>query len=473
MGDNKLGTDVQEAVKGFVDKLRRNVLANSSSDLADKLIDILATSSSENTVTLDVTKFKLVADGVTDNSPAFQQMVFDAFTKMKGSGSPKYKIHFYFPSGKYKFNTAIDFYGVKNIGVIGEGNTTANPNKASNRSSYLDFSGTPDHKAFIRLQSNVTLRGLWIEASAGGDFGTPAIEFPYFCQGAEISYVTVTNAEIGIKFGPWNAFNVRLNNVSTGTCATAGIYFDSVGGVFMNQCSDSQSKEGFVFDSPRWVTLIGCGASWGQRGIVFKSALGGNAVTLIGCDFGGNIAYSFQGPSAIDGITMIGAQSSASAKDIEESGPATNRYVMINSDNYGWGWGFMDNIQKFSIIGPSAANPTALRFIEQIYMSGDFNGKGMVFNRKDAGATNYSVLATDFIVTVDNSAAPRQITLPSALAVAGRSFIIKDERGNAGAQAITVVGQGGETIDGNPNVVLSVNYDIITVYSNGANWFKI
>ena len=61
------------------------------------------------------------------------------------------------------------------------------------------------------------------------------------------------------------------------------------------------------------------------------------------------------------------------------------------------------------------------------------------------------------------------VTLPTAVGIEGQYFIIK----NSGTGVITIDGDGSETIDGAANKVLAVQYESLTVVSNGANWVVV
>lgn len=91
-----------------------------------------------------------------------------------------------------------------------------------------------------------------------------------------------------------------------------------------------------------------------------------------------------------------------------------------------------------------------------------------------ATAISYTALVTDYIIGVTSTAAARTITLPTAAAAGkGRIFIIKDESGAAGTNNITIDGNGAETIDGAATKVISTNYGVVRIYSNGTAWFTI
>ena len=49
-------------------------------------------------------------------------------------------------------------------------------------------------------------------------------------------------------------------------------------------------------------------------------------------------------------------------------------------------------------------------------------------------------------------------------------IIVKDETGHAATHNITINGTSGQTIDGAASVVISANYGVVRLYSNGSNW---
>jgi len=105
---------------------------------------------------------------------------------------------------------------------------------------------------------------------------------------------------------------------------------------------------------------------------------------------------------------------------------------------------------------------------------------GQGVNRTDAGAANYnpSAQTSDYLITADNTAAPRNIIISTedvtnSNTSAPRTFVIKDEYGNATAQNLTITLENGGTIDGAANAVISGNYDSLTIYVDGTNAYII
>lgn len=82
-------------------------------------------------------------------------------------------------------------------------------------------------------------------------------------------------------------------------------------------------------------------------------------------------------------------------------------------------------------------------------------------------AGNYTLTNSDSIVLVDSTAAPRTITLPTAVGSAGRQYLIKV---SAGAKMVTVNTTSSQTIDGALTVGLPGFPFSMAVVSNGANW---
>ena len=86
--------------------------------------------------------------------------------------------------------------------------------------------------------------------------------------------------------------------------------------------------------------------------------------------------------------------------------------------------------------------------------------------RTVASPTTTHTIATD-IVLCNGGGTPFTATLPAA--ASGKIVMIK----NTGTDAIAIVGDGGDTIDGASSYILYHRYETVTVVSNGSNWFII
>lgn len=108
---------------------------------------------------------------------------------------------------------------------------------------------------------------------------------------------------------------------------------------------------------------------------------------------------------------------------------------------------------------------------------GSISATGTIHGRyvRTATAISYTALTSDTIVGVTSTAAPRTITLPdSATAGSGFYLVVKDESGAAGTNNITITRAGSDTIDGATSIVITVNYGVLKIYSDGAGkWFTL
>jgi len=90
------------------------------------------------------------------------------------------------------------------------------------------------------------------------------------------------------------------------------------------------------------------------------------------------------------------------------------------------------------------------------------SGPGLV-NYVGVTAT-YAILADDYIV--DATANTFTATLPTAVGREGKVYVIK----NSGTGTLTIATTSAQTIDGEPNYLLAVQYESISIVSDGSNW---
>lgn len=87
------------------------------------------------------------------------------------------------------------------------------------------------------------------------------------------------------------------------------------------------------------------------------------------------------------------------------------------------------------------------------------------------GATSYNILATDSTVLLTATTGTITATLPTAVGITGRQYVIK--RTGTGATSYTVNTTSSQTIDGATTYTLAAQYATVTVQSDGANWVII
>ena len=83
------------------------------------------------------------------------------------------------------------------------------------------------------------------------------------------------------------------------------------------------------------------------------------------------------------------------------------------------------------------------------------------------------VAVTDYYLGC-NTSAPVTLNLPdAALAGSGKKMIIKDETGLASTNPITIDPSGAQLIDGQSNYILQVNYESVSIVSDGSQWLIV
>ena len=87
----------------------------------------------------------------------------------------------------------------------------------------------------------------------------------------------------------------------------------------------------------------------------------------------------------------------------------------------------------------------------------------------DDNDSPYTVLIADAFVASDATSGAITAVLPAAATATGLIYEIK--KIDASANAVTVDGDGAETIDGSATQILSSQYDSITVISDGTEWW--
>jgi len=172
--------------------------------------------------------------------------------------------------------------------------------------------------------------------------------------------------------------------------------------------------------------------------------------------------------NAVDAIRIL---ASAGGIDIDAVGAATED---INITNTGGSVVITatENVTDAIVITASGAASA----FQVDAGTGSFRiGTGMVVavTSVDSAASPYTVLGTDYFISVDTSGGAVTVTLPAATALAGRTFVIRDTGGAAAVNNITIGGGGTNLVGGGAAAatkVLSAAYSGATVYSNGATW---
>lgn len=92
------------------------------------------------------------------------------------------------------------------------------------------------------------------------------------------------------------------------------------------------------------------------------------------------------------------------------------------------------------------------------------------FNVRAVTATG-NVASTDALVTANATGGAITLTLPTIATSLGRKLIVK--KTDASGNAVTVDGNGAETIDGAANFPLTAQYDSVTLIAGATEWHVI
>lgn len=88
-----------------------------------------------------------------------------------------------------------------------------------------------------------------------------------------------------------------------------------------------------------------------------------------------------------------------------------------------------------------------------------------------AKSADYTALNTDEFINVDASGAARTITLPTAVGFTNKIFNIR--KSDSSGNTVTVNTTSSQTINGALTQVISAQYVVLSVRSDGANWMII
>jgi len=160
------------------------------------------------------------------------------------------------------------------------------------------------------------------------------------------------------------------------------------------------------------------------------------------------------------------------------SDPTTNNsaIVSLNSTNRGFLPPRMTATQRTAISTPAAGLLTYDTDSSRYMIYNGSAWKGLAYSDQTGGSTGtlpytaktttYTASSSDY--TIDCTSGTFTINLPTAVGITGKVYVIK----NSGSGIITIDPNGTETIDGQTTYGI-IQYEVLRVQSNGANWITI
>lgn len=96
------------------------------------------------------------------------------------------------------------------------------------------------------------------------------------------------------------------------------------------------------------------------------------------------------------------------------------------------------------------------------------------FIREVTAPGDITVTNGDSLIAVENnSSSPTNVFLPMASVASGKSFVIKDALGFAGANNVTIIPSGADLIDGGATLVLNIGYQAFTLAPKTGGWMVV
>lgn len=169
--------------------------------------------------------------------------------------------------------------------------------------------------------------------------------------------------------------------------------------------------------------------------------------------------------------------------------PFSNQLGNLGSNSIRWNFGYLDTIitNHLSISTwnlnsiPVITTGVQLNYINTATGTTGTPNSNIVFSNNPTltapnivyaytmQSLNYTVTSSDYAIYCTGGAGGITITLPPAAGNSGRVFVIK--KIDSGAGKITIDGNLNETIDGLLTWILTLQFESVTIQSNGSNWY--
>jgi hypothetical protein len=111
-----------------------------------------------------------------------------------------------------------------------------------------------------------------------------------------------------------------------------------------------------------------------------------------------------------------------------------------------------------------------------LYVGGNINGipiSSVISGASIVATVSANTTISADVTLVNTTSAAITVTLPTAIGVSGRKYIINDKIGKAYTNNITITTTASQTINGATSIKLQNPYESVTMVSDGANWFII
>jgi hypothetical protein len=312
-------------------------------------------------------------------------------------------------------------------------------------------------------------------------FGTgTGIEFKSLSDNSEILFTTNSGSDKQVRFGNGDAiFNVDNNDVdftiNKNTSGNALIY-DAGNDIFtINSSIDITDTTTSTSTSTGSLTISG-GVGIGENLHVAEKIVTPNVEIGYEVVLPYNVGYiKFENRSISDRTGYISCNDNTGLligtlanKDILQIDDSPNT-IQIKD---GFPTTLNDDTSSTSTSTGALTVAGGVGIGENLNVAGNTSIEGSQFvNLTTVNSTTYNLATDDYILHI--TTAVTSLTLPTAQVVSGRTIIVKDGVGNAVNDNIVIDTEGTETIDGQNTFTIDTNYESITLYCDGSNWFII
>ena len=175
---------------------------------------------------------------------------------------------------------------------------------------------------------------------------------------------------------------------------------------------------------------------------------------------GGFAFYSDNSPAASSSqFTIQNAGNNITYMQAYNGGSASGGFIsMMNQGGYFTVGSPSGSEPLFVDLGSSVVGIGTESATSKLTVNGSFSAKYV------AKTANYTATISDY--TIDCTSGTFTVTLPTAVGITGRIYVIK----NSGAGAITVATTSSQTIDGSTTYTLGTQYKYVVLQSNNSAW---
>lgn len=324
---------------------------------------------------------------------------------------------------------------------------------ATKGSLYLNTSN-----GFLYRKTDAGSTTNWSDLSAGGGANTT------------LSNLGVTAVNVGINPGTDNSFSLGTTAKSWATVIANGLTLRTGGQATYNNTANDPIVRvggGVASSVPSGTTISG-----------FVTNPSGPA-SGVGLQTNGLIMYTASGTSNSGASGELRFETGNNAGTTSTSGPIT---LKTGTGTTGRGKIVLDT--SAVNVATGTADPTVATANGDLYYNSTnsvlrlyANGAWTTVGNAVSAVSNYTATATltnaDEVVLVATTAdgGNMTITLPTAVGVTGKTITVK--KTDAFTKIVNVAGAGGETIDGTTTKSIFMQWESLTMVSNGANWFII